>query len=202
VAVKESDEESMKLHRFAASAGLLLVVSACTADRAPAASPDSPAETGEQGGNTEKREAEAKIQSATGAKLVGDAKLVERDGAVSISVEVEEAPPGPKGIHIHQRGDCSDPKNKSMGEHFAPNQKSHGLPTAGAEHHLGDLGNITIGPDGKGRLEFMVAGANLKPGDPMSLVGKAVIIHEQEDTGVQPSGGAGDPIACGPINSK
>ena len=192
----------MKLERFAACAGLLVLVSAC-AERVPPASPDlSEATEQEQGGEQSRRQAAAKIQSAAGTKLAGDARLVEEDGAVTITVEVADAPPGSKGIHIHERGDCSDPKGKSMGEHFAPNHKEHGFPTQGGSHHLGDLGNISIGPDGKGQLEIKVAAANLRPGDPMSFVGKAIIIHEGEDTGAQPSGGAGDPIACGAIEQK
>lgn len=194
----------MKLDRFAASAGLLILVSAC-AESVPPASPESPGGTeqgGEQPGQQETRKAEAKLQSPPGMKLAGDAKFVEENGAVKITVDVEDAPSGYKGIHIHEKGDCSDPKGKSMGEHFAPGQHNHGIPGKQAEHHLGDLGNIMINADGKGHLEFTVPEANLKPGDPMSFLGRAVIIHEGEDKGVQPSGEAGDPIACGRIDPK
>lgn len=191
----------MKLDRFAASAGLLILVSAC-AENVPAASPESPGAMEEGGEPQEARKAEAKLQSRPGMKLAGDAKLVEESGAVKITVDVQDGPPGYKGIHIHERGDCSDPKGKSMGEHFAAGQRTHGIPGKQAEHHLGDLGNILINADGKGHLELTVPEANLRPGDPMSFVGKAVIIHEGEDKGVQPAGGAGDPIACGRIDPK
>lgn len=190
----------MKLDRFTAFAGLIILVSAC-GERTPAASPEPPVGT-PGSGEQEARKAEAKLQSTPETKLAGDAKLVEENGAVKIIVDVQDAPPGDKGIHIHEKGDCSDPKGKSMGEHFAPGQHEHGIPGKQATHHLGDLGNITIGADGKGHLEMTVPQANLKPGDPMSFVGKALIIHEAEDKGVQPSGGAGDPIACGRIDSK
>lgn len=191
----------MKLDRFAAPAGLLILVSAC-AESVPAASPESPGGTDQGGEQQETRKAEAKLQSPPGMKLAGDVKLVEENGAVKITVDVEDAPAGYKGIHIHEKGDCSDPKGKSMGEHFAPKQHNHGIPGKQAEHHLGDLGNIMINADGKGHLEMTVPEANLKPGDAMSFLGRAVIIHEGEDKGVQPSGGAGDPIACGRIDPK
>jgi Cu-Zn family superoxide dismutase len=192
----------MRFESLAAAAALLVVLPACT-DRKEASSPDSVAEPEERRGDEAARgEAEAKIQSADGMKLAGQAKFVEEPGGVRVIVEVEDAPPGPKGIHIHERGDCSDPKAKSMGEHFAPNAQEHGLPGAQGERHLGDLGNLTIDSNGKGHLEIVVPGANLDRGDRMSFVGKAIIIHEKEDTGVQPSGGSGDPIACGAIQAK
>ena len=114
------------------------------------------------------------------------------------SVEITHAPPGTKGIHIHQTADCSDIPNKSMGEHFSPEGRQHGLPTA-PEHHLGDLGNIEIDADGTGVLEMTIARANLKPGDPLSFVGKAIVVHAKEDVGTPPSGDSGTPIACAPI---
>lgn len=143
-------------------------------------------------------EAEAKFLSVPEMKIEGDAELEEVAGGVRIEVEVEHAPAGQKGIHIHQTDNCSDIANKSMGEHFAPTSSEHGLPGA-PQHHLGDLGNITIAQDGEGKLEITVAGANLKPNDPLSLIGKSIVIHESNDKGTGPSGDSGKPIACAPI---
>jgi Cu-Zn family superoxide dismutase len=67
------------------------------------------------------------------------------------------------------------------------------------ERHLGDLGNITVGKDGKGVLEITISGANLKPDDAHSFVNRALIIHEKKDTGGQPAGNAGGRIGCGEI---
>lgn len=143
-------------------------------------------------------DAEAKFQSVPNMKIEGDADLEEVAEGVKISIEVEHALPGQKGIHIHQTDNCSDIANKSMGEHFAPTVHKHGLPTA-AEHHLGDLGNITIDKDGNGKLEIIAVGANLKPGDALSFIGKSIVIHESNDKGTGASGDAGKPIACAPI---
>ncbi len=144
------------------------------------------------------KEAKAEFKTIKGMKLSGDAEFEEIAGGVKITVEVEDAPPGMKGVHIHEKGDCSNIEGKSMGEHFAPMEKKHGLPSAG-EHHLGDLGNIEIKDDGDGKLEITVMGANLEKGDPMSLLGKAIVIHQGRDVGTQPSGGTGKPLACGVI---
>lgn len=146
------------------------------------------------------REAEVDLVAAEGKKIDGEAKLEALAQGVKIVVEVEDAPAGAKGIHIHEKGDCSNIAGKSMGEHFAPDGHDHALPNQGARH-LGDLGNIEVGENGKGRLEITVDGANLKEGDPRSFLGKSLIIHETADKGSseQPSGGSGTPIACGVI---
>lgn len=145
-------------------------------------------------------EAEADIKGAEGKEIEGEAKFKSTDGGVRVSVDVENAPPGSKGIHIHEKGDCSDIPGKSMGSHFAPDGHDHALPNQGVRH-LGDLGNIPVGEDGKGHLEIIIAGANLKEGDPKSFLGKSIVIHEDADKGSldQPAGASGTPMACGVI---
>jgi Cu-Zn family superoxide dismutase len=145
--------------------------------------------------------AEADLKAAPGAKIDGEAKFEEVPEGVRVVVEVENAPPGRKGVHIHEKGDCSDIKGMSMGQHLAPMGESHGLPGA-AQHHLGDLGNITIAKDGKGKLEIVAPKANLKPGDKLSFLGKAIVVHAGEDTGTGTSGNSGEPIACGVIQRE
>jgi len=147
-----------------------------------------------------RKRAEASFAAAPGVKLTGDAKLKEVPGGVQIEVEVENAPSGEKGIHVHQKGDCSDIPNKSMGGHYAVTSPHHGLPTQ-PEHHLGDLGNIDVGQNGEGNLVIVVPGANLEPGQERSFVDKAIVVHESEDIGVDPSGNSGKPIACAVIKA-
>jgi Cu-Zn family superoxide dismutase len=89
-----------------------------------------------------------------------------------------------------------------MGEHFAPDEKQHGIPGTSGAHHLGDLGNLTIDKDGDGELELTVAKANLREHDPLSFLGRAVVIHEKRDEGGQPSGNSGKPIACAVIKPE
>src|SRR4051812_32834037 len=105
---------------------------------------------------------------------------------------------GEHGFHVHEKGDCSAPDGASAGGHFNPAGNPHALPT-GNPRHLGDLGNITISPDGKGTLEIVAAGANLKDGDPNSFAGRAIIVHEKQDDGGQPTGNAGGRIGCAEI---
>ena len=144
------------------------------------------------------REAKAKFKVAPGYKLSGDAKLEEEGNGVKVVVDLDDAPPGKKGIHVHMKPDCSDIPGKSMGEHFAPGGHAHGLPP-NPTRHLGDLGNLDVAKNGKAHFEFKVPNANLKANDPMSFLNRALVIHEGEDKGAQPSGNAGKPIACAVI---
>ncbi len=148
-----------------------------------------------------KERAEAELKAADGQKIEGEVEFFASDKGVRIVAELEDAPPGKHGLHVHEKGDCSDIEGKSMGSHFAPEGHQHALPGEAAERHLGDLGNVEINDKGDGRLEITLEKANLKANDPMSLLGKAVVVHSGEDLGKskQPSGSSGAPIACGVI---
>jgi superoxide dismutase, Cu-Zn family len=162
-----------------------------------ARTPPSVAEANRQG-DVQPKAADAKFTSVPGVPLNASANLEEVNDGVRIKVSVKAGPPGTKGIHVHQTGDCSDIAGKSMGEHFTPEHHQHGLPQA-PEHHLGDLGNIDISPGGQGGLDITVPDANLRAGDPKSFVGKALVIHAGQDIGTGKSGESGQPIACAVI---
>jgi Cu-Zn family superoxide dismutase len=145
------------------------------------------------------REAEGHVAGVQGFESVaGKVELEEAPSGVRVSLKLENAPPGAKGVHIHEKGDCSNPLAESMGKHFAPHSEPHGLPGANARHP-GDLGNIVVRDDGKGELEITTRTGNLKPGDPLSFTNRAIIVHQSEDKGTQPSGDSGKPLACAVI---
>jgi Cu-Zn family superoxide dismutase len=163
------------------------------ASAAPAAAPEPP--------KAEPRTLEVTIEPKSGSKLKGKATLTEVEGGVKVALSVEGVKPGgDHGAHIHEKGDCSAPDGASAGGHFNPQGNDHGLPTV-AKRHLGDLGNLVIGKDGKGSLEITIPGANLKAGDPNSFAGKSIIVHAKKDDGGQPTGNAGGRIGCGVIGS-
>lgn len=141
------------------------------------------------------RSAKATFAGAEGVDLKGEAQLQESGHGLRIDVEIRSAPLGLKGIHVHEKGDCSDIRGKSMGPHFSPGSEAHGLPEARTKH-LGDLGNIKVDASGNGELEIVVPHANLKPGDTHSFLGRAIVIHTSQDVGTGDSGESGDPIAC------
>lgn len=143
--------------------------------------------------------ARATLESRSGSTVHGTATFTEEAGGrVHVVVHVENAPPGTHGLHVHEKGDCSDPEAKSAGGHFNPGAQPHAGPTA--EHrHAGDLGNIEIGSNGTGDLDVRTDLLTVRPGA-SSVVGRAVIFHEKaDDLATQPTGNAGGRLACGEV---
>jgi len=170
------------------------------AANAEAASPEaSPAEQQPPAGTSAAaKTVDVSFQAKSGSKLTGSATLAETPEGVKVALAVDNVAPGDHGAHVHEKGDCSSPDGESAGGHFNPSAQPHALPDQ-SPRHLGDLGNITVGSDGKGTLEIVAADANLKDGDPSSFLGRAIIIHEKKDDGGQPSGNAGGRIGCAEI---
>lgn len=141
---------------------------------------------------------EITLQPKSNSKLAGKATFAETPDGVKVTLTVEGIKPGDHAWHVHEKGDCSAADGASAGGHFNPGSHPHALPTTDARH-LGDLGNVVVGKDGKGTAEITIKGANLKAGDPNSFEGKSIIIHEKKDDGGQPTGNAGGRIGCGEI---
>ena len=177
----------MKISTFSAltfSAAAALALSGC-ASSAPAAA--------------EGPRATATIESRSDSTATGTATFTELStGGVRVHVHIEKAPPGTHGLHIHEKGDCSDPKAASAGGHFNPGGMPHSGPMD-MKRHAGDLGNIEIGANGTGDLDITSDMLTVKPG-PNSVVGRAVVFHEKlDDLTTQPTGNAGGRFGCGVI---
>ena len=83
------------------------------------------------------------------------------------------------------------------GGHFDPFNKAHGGPDDDPRH-VGDLGNIVAGADGKAHYERVDRIVSMN--GPNSVIGRAVIVHAGEDElKSQPTGAAGARVACGVI---
>lgn len=144
--------------------------------------------------------ARATMEPRSGSSATGTATFTEKDGRVEVVVEVSNATPGNHGLHVHDTGDCSSADALTAGSHFNPDNQPHdGL--GPGPHHAGDLTNITVGSDGRGRLEKTVETQNLSvQSGSQSVVGRAIILHAAEDDLTsQPTGNSGARIACGVI---
>lgn len=129
--------------------------------------------------------------------VVGAVALSETADGVLVRVEVERAQPGLHGVHIHRRADC-ELDAQSTGGHLAPEGNDHGWPSS-AEHHLGDLGNLLVEADRRGRLERVVPNTTLDDFGGYELMGRALVMHARYDDGKGYSGHAGAPVACAEI---
>ncbi len=144
--------------------------------------------------------ATAELLPSTGQTNTGTARFTDDGDGITLVVNVMAAAPGVHGMHIHQVGDCSM-DGMAAGGHWdggdaAGDPANHGLPDADT-HHVGDLGNITIGADGMGTLTASNDFWTLGDGSTMDVAGHAVIFHALTDDGSMPSAGAR--AACGVI---
>jgi Cu-Zn family superoxide dismutase len=134
-----------------------------------------------------------------GSVVSGKAVLKDTPEGLQISAAFENVPPGKHGFHIHENGSCAEEGN-AAGGHYNPDGAPHGyISKDGVGYaHVGDLGNVEIGADGKGRLDAVIPALTLKDGK-YNVIGRAFILHEKEDDFGQPTGNAGGRIACGEI---
>lgn len=145
--------------------------------------------------------ATATLLNAEGTE-VGTATFTEENGQVTASFHLTgvSAGPGTHGIHVHETGDCTPPDFTSAGGHFNPAGVDHACPPT-TPRHAGDFGNIEIGEDGSGHLDITTDLVTVGEG-PNSVVGKAVILHgHEDDCSTQPTGDAGDRLACGVVEA-
>ena len=121
-------------------------------------------------------------------------------GGVLIRMEVTGLPAGEwVAVHFHETGTCDHTTNhESAGGHFNPGSMEHGYNAAGGPH-AGDMPNQNVDADGALRAEIFNDKVTLEEGE-NSIRGRALMVHAKaDDYKSQPSGDAGDRLACGVI---
>ncbi|MGH7571408.1 MAG: superoxide dismutase family protein [Gemmatimonadota bacterium] len=144
--------------------------------------------------------ASADLRDAEGNAL-GIIELRDTDEGVSLSGSLAGLSPGEHGFHIHETGLCEPPAFESAGGHFAPAGRQHGFDHPEGPH-AGDLRNIEVAEDGTVTVSATDSLVTLREGANALLDddGAALVVHaEPDDYRSQPSGAAGDRIACGVI---
>lgn len=137
-------------------------------------------------------------------KPLGMVMLQDTPTGVLVTTDLKGLPGGEHGFHFHEKGLC-EPSGKfaSAGGHFAAGLAKHGLMVEGGPHG-GDMPNQRVGADGMLKSQVFNTGVRLGAG-PRSLNdvdGSALVIHAAaDDYKSQPSGAAGDRIACAVISA-
>lgn len=136
-----------------------------------------------------------------GGRVVGRATVTQEAGGARVLVEVEGLAPGTYGAHIHRTGRCEGPVFDSAGAHWNPTGQQHGFRNPSGRHR-GDLPNLVVGANGRGRLSFTIRAARLRDAEGMlDADGAAMMLHAQaDDYRTDPSGNSGARIACGVLN--
>lgn len=140
-------------------------------------------------------------------QAVGQATFTEAPTGVLIHMEFldRRLPPGWHGLHLHDRGDCSDFASgfQASGAHVTLNHRvQHGLLNRRGPE-AGDLPNIFAAPTGIYGAELFSPYVTLhsaRIGNRLPLLdenGAALLIHANpDDQSAQPIGNAGARIAC------
>jgi superoxide dismutase, Cu-Zn family len=129
-------------------------------------------------------------------RTVGEAAITGVANGVVLTIEVSGLPARQwVSFHAHETGECDlEDAFESAGGHFNPNEVSHGY-LAETGPHAGDMPNQYVGEDGVLRASIFNPLVRLEGAS--NLRGRALIIHDgTDDYATQPSGNAGDRIAC------
>ena len=133
----------------------------------------------------------------------GTATLTPDGKGVKVKLNLTNLPEGEHALHVHQNAKCDGPDFKTAGPHFNPDKKEHGTKNPKGPH-AGDMPiNLQVMADGTDHVSFVSDSISLKKDAPNSVFangGTALVIHAKaDDMMTDPTGNAGDRIACGVI---
>jgi Cu-Zn family superoxide dismutase len=133
---------------------------------------------------------------------IGTARVMQTSRGVLVEADVRGLPPGEHAFHFHQTGRCEAPSFESAGDHYAPKKNPHGFLMQQGPH-AGDMPNARVLGSGLLQVEVYNPSVTLSGGDAPLLDqdGSALVIHAKaDDYKSQPSGDAGERIACAVIS--
>ena len=187
---------------YLTTAVAVVVLGACARGERDTASDTTSLDSPAAAATPDTRTATAVVRDASGRDL-GTLTLTESTGGIAISGSLVGLAPGEHGIHLHMMGRCDAPSFESAGEHWNPTNRQHGTQNPEGPH-LGDLPNVTAGPDSTAAVNVSATTGGSLRGTNMLLDsdGAAVVIHAApDDYRSDPAGGSGSRVACGVVSS-
>lgn len=157
------------------------------------------AQSGSDATAAQTNEHEVSFTSAEGADI-GTARLIGTGSGLLIRLDLRDLPADQwVALHIHENGECDASGNfESAGGHWNVGNTSHGFLTETGPHS-GDMPNQHVRADGRLMADVFNAQAFLT-GETGNVMGRAIVVHGgADDYESQPSGDAGDRIACAVI---
>ena len=123
-------------------------------------------------------------------RLHGVVQFYQQPGGVLVTVEVTGLPETQTNffaLHIHEGESCGGHNFSNSGSHWNPGGTAH-------PNHAGDLPPL-LGNQGRAYMQVLTNRFRVE-----DVIGRTVIIHSEPDAfRTQPSGNAGEKIACGVI---
>jgi len=153
-------------------------------------------------GSGEAQEQATAIMRNAAGDVLGAIQLQQLADGVALRGELRGLPPGPHGLHFHERGAC-EPDFSAAGDHYDPHGRKHGLRNPEGPH-AGDLPNLMVGADGRATVDLVTPRVTLRGGEAplLDADGTGLVVHEGEDDQVtDPSGKSGARIACGVVTA-
>ncbi|QYU69957.1 superoxide dismutase family protein [Leptolyngbya sp. 15MV] len=147
----------------------------------------------------EERIGSATLMLASGLPA-GTVQILATGDQVSLAVAATGLTEGERGFHLHTTGECRRPDFTSAGGHLNPLGRTHGsLSDRGA--HFGDMPNLRVRSGGTASMTVDLPGTRAQIEQWLfDADGTAVVIHAQaDDYRTDPTGNAGDRVACGVI---
>lgn len=137
---------------------------------------------------------------------IGTVRMTAASNGVMMRIAAAGLTPGSHGAHVHAVGLCDGPDFTTAGPHWDLSVRRHGRANPQGPHD-GDLGNVTVGVDGKLNVNALLPGAALPvegAGSGQKVMrdgdGAALVIHAvADDQRTDPSGNSGARVACSVI---
>lgn len=127
-------------------------------------------------------------------RLSGVARFFQKNDGVLVEVKVSGLPKSNKtgffALHIHEGGSCTGKEFANTKAHYNPESMPH-------PNHAGDLPPL-LSFSGNAYMAVMTNRFTVN-----DIIGRTVVIHSNpDDFYSQPSGDAGEKIACGVIKRR